>query len=299
MTLEKELLPAQPAAAELMEGEINMAWIPLHQTLPTHRKTRKLARELGLSVPQDIPQVVGHLCIFWLWCIDNVSDGVLSALDMYDIADAAGWAGDAETFYRAMIKSGFIDDADAENPIRVHDWEQYIGRYVDRMEQFRIKQEKERERNRVKQQNRRERLRAAQAEAELVARGEQPAPSQEEAPDAQFGVDPEWLKVVQCYQKNIGQIPVGRSLEMLVSYYEDLSADVVCKAIEETNKDAPSNPWRYLKAILDNWAEKGINSSEMADAYIKDIERQREETKRRKDGKNNGNEPPSISGGFY
>lgn len=301
MIWKERLLPGTPAAVS--EGGVEMAWVPLHQTLPTHRKTRKLTRALGLKVPQDIPQVVGHLCIFWLWCIDNTPNGDLSAMDAFDISDAAGWAGDAEAFFSAMLDSGFIDSAEGDMPIRVHDWEQYIGRYVDRMEQFRIKQEKERERNRVKQQNRRERLRAAQEEAEQAARRETPTgderPMKGDDSERTFGVDPEWLKVAQCYGRNIGMLPIGTSLEMLVSYYEDLGAEVVCKAIEETNKDSPSNPWQYLKSILNEWAEKGIDTPEKADAYSNDRKRIRDEAKRRKEGKKNGNEPPAITGKFY
>ena len=297
MISEKERLPEVPAAVP--EGGVEMAWVPLYQTLPTHRKTRKLTRALGLKVPQDIPQVVGHLCIFWLWCIDNTPNGDLSAMDAFDVADAAGWTGDAESFFSAMLDSGFIDVAEEDSPIRVHDWEQYIGRYVDRMEQFRIKQEKGREKNRIKQQNRRERLRAAQnAGSDAKSQPDDHIDGVDD-PDSPFGVDREWLKVAQCYGRNIGTLPIGTSLEMLVSYYEDLGAEVVCKAIEETNKESPSNPWQFLRSILNEWAEKGIDTPEKADAHTRDRRRQLDEAKRRKEGKKNGNEPPAITGKFY
>ena len=52
-----------------------VAWIELHQQLPTHPKTKRLTRALGLEVPKDIPQVVGHLCMFWLWCLEYAIDG--------------------------------------------------------------------------------------------------------------------------------------------------------------------------------------------------------------------------------
>ena len=112
--------------------------------------------------------------------------------------------------------------------------------------------------------------------------------------------DTEWLKVVRCYEKNIGLMPYGTSGETLISFYEDLGADVVCKAIEVTNTANADNPWRYLNAVLNRWVEKEINTVEKAEAYIKDLERRLAESKRRKGNLNDGSgEPPAISGKFY
>ena len=57
-----------------------MAWIELHQSLPTHRKLGKLKRLLKIKTPQ----AVGHLAMLWLWCIDNAPDGNLSGIDASD-----------------------------------------------------------------------------------------------------------------------------------------------------------------------------------------------------------------------
>lgn len=262
-----------------------MAWIELHQALPTHKKTRRLTRALGLSVPKDIPQVVGHLCVFWLWCIDNTaSDGGLDGLDAQDIADAAGWTDDPEIFLAAMVEAGFIDNIDNTN--HVHDWDDYIGRLLA----FRTK---EKERNREKQRRYRERQKALKSEA---AKAPEPEPKE----DIQNRlIDPEWMKVVNCYEENIGLLPVGLSAEMLQSYVDDLSADVVCEAIKITNTANPDNPWKYLKAILDKWAEKGITTPEKAAAYTKDLERRLKDRKSKQQAKNDENGPPAISGGFY
>lgn len=96
-----------------------MAWIELHQSLPTHRKLGKLKRLLKIKTPQ----AVGHLAMLWLWCIDNAPDGDLSGIDAEDIAEAAEWSKDAGTFLRAMTESKLIDE-----DMRIHDWDDYAGR---------------------------------------------------------------------------------------------------------------------------------------------------------------------------
>ena len=190
-----------------------MAWIELHQSLTTHKKTRRLARALGLGVPQGIPQTIGHLCLFWLWCVDGTEDGSLADLDAQDIADAAGWTGDPDVFMEAMIASEFIERS--PEGLAIHDWNDYIGRLIS----FR---EKERERNRLKSQRHRDREKAKKLAAAAEAQPEEPVSHME-----LDGIDPEWLKVVKAYEANIGMIPTGTAGEMLVSYMEDLTADVV------------------------------------------------------------------------
>ncbi len=263
-----------------------MAWIELHQQVPTHPKTKRLTRALGLEVPKDIPQVVGHLCMFWLWCIDYAADGSLEKMTAQDIADAAGWTQDPEVFLDAMRQAEFIDTADGIS--YVHDWDDYIGKLLD----FRAK---EKARNREKQRRHRERARQ-QADAQK----QDAQAAQDETPDDVSGVDLEWLKVVKCYEKNIGLVPYGTSGEILASFCDDLGADVVCKAIEVTNTAGADNPWKYLNAVLNKWAEKEINTVEKAEAYIKDLERRLAESKRRKAGQRDiSGEPPAINGGFY
>lgn len=265
-----------------------MAWIELHQQLPAHPKTKRLARALKLSVPEDIPLVVGHLCMFWLWCVDYAIDGSLTKMQPQDIADAAGFRGEPDDFLEAMVEAEFIDrDEDAE--LYVHDWDDYIGKLL-------LFRQKERTRNRDKQARYRERKKQAEAAEAKAAQ-----PADEETDGAAFdisGIDKEWLKVVKAYETNIGQLPYGTSADMLVSFYEDLGVDIVCKAIDITNTASPDNPWQYLRAVLNKWADQGINTIEKADAYTKDLERKLAKVKRGK-GIPAENEPPAIAGDFY
>lgn len=103
-----------------------MAWIKSSQELARHPKVKKLARILGINVPQAI----GHLHLLWWWALDFAQDGDLSSYEPEDIAEAAGWEGDAAEFVKALVDAkgpsghGFLDDDDG---LRVHDWEEYAG----------------------------------------------------------------------------------------------------------------------------------------------------------------------------
>lgn len=119
-----------------------MAWIELHQTLPTNKKTLKFKRLLKI----ETPQAVGHLVMLWLWALDNAEDGQLSDFSVDDIAEVCKWKKDPKEFFNALVKSGFVDASG-----RIHDWDEYTDRLISRRE---VKREKDRER----QQRYRERL---------------------------------------------------------------------------------------------------------------------------------------------
>ena len=254
-----------------------MAWIELHQSLTTHKKTRRLARKLGLGVPEGIPQTIGHLCLFWLWCVDGTEDGSLEGLDAQDIADATGWTGEAETFLDAMIEAEFIEKKE-DGRLEIHDWNDYIGKLIKSREESR---EKERLR---KQKYRQQRRTEPEEDYSFELNPED--------------IDPEWLKVVKAYESNIGLIPIGQAGDDLQGYFEKLGADIVCEAIRVTNKAQAGNPWKYLNAVLKKWIETGIDTLDKAIAYTKDLERRIEQAKK-KQQKETANEPPAITGKFY
>ena len=254
-----------------------MAWIELHQSLTTHKKTRRLARKLGLGVPEGIPQTIGHLCLFWLWCVDGTEDGSLADLDAQDIADAAGWTGEPEVFLEAMTEAGFIEKKDGGR-LEIHDWNDYIGKLIK-------SREESREKERLRKQKYRQQRKAEPAEEygfELNLED----------------IDQGWLTVAKAYESNIGLLPLGQALDDLQADYEKLGADVMCEAIKITNKAQPNNPWKYLNAILKKWIETGIDTLEKAKAYTKDLERRIEQSKQ-KHQKETANDPPAITGNFY
>lgn len=107
-----------------------MAWIPSHQELRQHPKTKRAARAAGTS----LPAMIGHLHLLWWWALDHAADGDLSRYDEVDIADAALWDGDPEVFVRALTEcgpkgsDGFLADG------CLHDWDEYGGKYGKRVQ---------------------------------------------------------------------------------------------------------------------------------------------------------------------
>src|SRR5262245_46543118 len=103
-----------------------MAWIESHQALGHHPKTRRLASELGCS----LPTAVGHLQYLWWFALDYAPDGVLKPGSEVTVARACCWRGRVERFWNALLSSGFLERQDGGASI--HDWREYAGRYVDR-----------------------------------------------------------------------------------------------------------------------------------------------------------------------
>ncbi len=118
-----------------------MAWIELHQSLPQHRKLLALRDALGLRTPAAL----GHMCLLWLWALDNAPDGDLSALPARQLAEICQFnvrrAGDLAA---ALRTSGFVD-ADG----RLHDWGDYTGRLIDQRAASRERQRRRRARLRL------------------------------------------------------------------------------------------------------------------------------------------------------
>ena len=105
-----------------------MAWLELHQSLFTHRKTMQAAETL------DLPEVyvVAHLMALWTWALDNAPDGVLPTSRRI-IGKAAQWTGDPSAFVNALLDAGFLDGGEEGQTI-IHDWHSYAGRLVEKRE---------------------------------------------------------------------------------------------------------------------------------------------------------------------
>lgn len=141
-----------------------MAWIESHQSLRDHPKTRRLARMLGVS----LPQAIGHLHCLWWWALDYAPDGDLSDYDAADIADAAQWSGDADAFVGALLRCGPGDNAGFLERIGdrlvLHDWDEYGNEY--------------KEKHAAAERKRRSRARKLQSESEsLCGSSDDSAPS--------------------------------------------------------------------------------------------------------------------------
>ena len=111
-----------------------MAWIPSHQELRSHPKTRKAARRAGVS----LPTMIGHLHLLWYWALDLAEDGDLSKFDEEDLADGAAWEGDPEVFVAALVECGSGGRAGFLTEDRqLHDWQEYGGKYAKRVQSAR------------------------------------------------------------------------------------------------------------------------------------------------------------------
>lgn len=105
-----------------------MTWIPSHQELREHPKLRRLARLLN-TPPVHL---CGHLHFLWYWVLDYAADGDLADFDAVDIAEAAGWEGDAEAFVQALVDCGPGDskgllERTRSGKLIVHDWNDHGG----------------------------------------------------------------------------------------------------------------------------------------------------------------------------
>lgn len=100
-----------------------MAWIELRDSIATNKKTMRLKRILKCGTAE----AVGHMCLLWLWAIENAPSGDLSDFLPQEIAEAAHWsASRAEDFVDALQQVGYIDEDG-----RLHDWGMYAGDKTD------------------------------------------------------------------------------------------------------------------------------------------------------------------------
>ena len=97
-----------------------MAWVEVHQSLPTHKKTVRVANALGI----EQVHAVGHLVTLWLWALDNAPDGDLDDATDGEIAFYAQWRGDATQFVDALRSAHFLDGN------QIHNWTDYAGRLI-------------------------------------------------------------------------------------------------------------------------------------------------------------------------
>lgn len=128
-----------------------MAWFELHQELCAHPKTKRLAKTLGIC----LPQAVGHCVCLWTWAMSYAQDGVLTDYGQDGIADAAQWPGDPDVFVTAMIgcgvgdKPGFIEWT-SEDGLIIHDWEDYAGKYIEKRDREKLRQRERRSQDKVR-----------------------------------------------------------------------------------------------------------------------------------------------------
>lgn len=244
-----------------MDREITMAWIELHQSMPGHRRTRRVKSILGI----DTPTAVGHMCLLWLWALDNAGNGSIGGMLNQEIADVCEYRGDADAFVEALVEAGYL--IRTENDLLLHDWDDYAGRLMDR-----------REKNRIRQQNYRERHRGNPAPDPAPAEQPEPAPPTGPQPELsdteEVGGDPGIAKVMQHYMNRINPTPSRTCLEELAGFAKAMAPEVVVYALNYAI-DEHKTGWSYIRAMLRGFKTRGIRTMD-------DLRRNNEEFERAK-----------------
>lgn len=249
-----------------------MAWIELHQSLPGHRKTMRLRRALKVGQAQAI----GHLCMLWLWCLDNCPDGDLSALLDCEIAEAAGYEKRPDDFTAALRDSGFLDENN-----RVHDWYSYAGKLIEKR-----KQDAERKRtSRAPTPHRGadvqrtsdgiptdiQRMSSVTVPNLTVPNQTKPKEAETEADPGDwnpFGDTPEFPPTdnIEAYlMANLAYMSPGNMQELDTLEADGATPELIRYAVD-TACAAGANKWGYVKAILTGWLSAHITTVAAAKA---------------------------------
>lgn len=93
----------------------------------THRKTRRLARLLG--IPQ--PCALGVMESLWHVTAEQAPDGAIGRLSNRDIADEIFWEGEPEALIAALIEAGWVDECPRHRLV-IHDWPEHADQTVKR-----------------------------------------------------------------------------------------------------------------------------------------------------------------------
>lgn len=228
-----------------------MAWIELHQSLPTHIKTYQLMDELGISQAE----AVGHMAMLWLWALDNAPDGYIMRLRPGFIARAAGWSGDPDTFCSALLASGYVDEDG-----QLHKWDAYTSRYITE----RDRRENQQAGNRRRQRAARERLNnwSTPDDATEHSNGSMPRDDNGSTPDTCNGAIPnhtvpnntiptipENTTTTACARDGGGGMPP--TVEQVKEYAETLGLQIDADRFVAINT---ANNWRDVKGeVIRDW----------------------------------------------
>lgn len=108
---------------------------------------------------------------------------------------------------------------------------------------------------------------------ESAEQDEKPPEPPSSLPENGEADDPEWDRFAREYETQLGSLPHGNQLQRLMSYFDDMGADVLIEAVKAANGAEPEKPASFLLAILKEWAEAGVDSVSKAKAQIIDHDR--------------------------
>lgn len=256
-----------------------MAWIEVHQSLPSHRKIKRLKRTLKIKTAQ----AVGHVVMLWLWALDNAPEGRLDGLDPEDLAEAAEWQGDPVKFVDALRECGFVDEGES---LLIHDWQEYGGRLQDQRKDRAAQNRERQKRYRDKQKEHNGNVTETQDNAVTVTDRNANVTRYGNVTETQdntttlhnttlhyisppSGGDKKGVtrnvtqqpqsRAVCAYLDMISPTPSSSSMRELMEFEKDMGSDVCLRAIDEA-LDANARSWPYIKSILKSKREQGVKS---------------------------------------
>ena len=98
--------------------------------------------------------------------------------------------------------------------------------------------------------------------------------SKEETAAAGSRTDSDLAKIVQQYERTIGQFPRS-ALDKLQGYRNSISTEVICKAFDEA-AESGHRSWKYVNGILKSWQADGVRT-------LGDVETRRDARKKAKE----------------
>jgi hypothetical protein len=251
-----------------------MAWIEVHQSVASHKKTLALADYL------DIPEyaAVGLMTCFWLWAVDSVEEGRFS-IPPRQIARAIRWEGEAAKLVDAMIDAGFLE-RDGEYLVIVN-WYEYIGKLIDQRKSNADRQKRFREQKKTTPGNNRN-VTPPLTEPSLPENGDvtvtSPSRNAATRPDPTVPYQTDDSSAVDTARVEPGNGPKARSSESSSvevdvggetlaltpavaqalgenpHWAEHLASDLQ-RAEKRIPRDARSRRSAYAEAIVANWRE--------------------------------------------
>lgn len=246
-----------------------MAWIESHQSLATHRKTKRLARNLRMNRPK----VIGHLHLIWWWCLDNAPDGNLANIDHADIAEAAMWEKDPEILFSALVDAEFID----ADTYCLHDWYDYAGKLVTNR-QLTLEQKRAGGLSRMRQLDSDQRSTLAKLGAKTRWNGHTPTPKMPAkmpahlADDASYRTQPyptvpnhkeeeEEMKVlVKAFENMGGTIATTTDRENIIDFRRHYTSAKILDAFKKCSMQG-KRTLAYAAAILENRGTGGYHGT--------------------------------------
>lgn len=100
-----------------------MEWFKVYADLKGHPKRYRFEAAAGTK------HGLHYIVAFWSYVCKYAPDGNLTRMTPAEIAGACEWQGDSQTFFAALVESGFIDES--ENGFEVHDWVMEHKRFID------------------------------------------------------------------------------------------------------------------------------------------------------------------------